>query len=343
MARRKTIRRAREELWELAQGVSRYLRRHASPAVRLAAALLLAASLAACNASASDPSAVEAPAVAPLQQEVSTGLPRGPGTYPVVPGSVFRDQRGIYQLEWREPGQTAGQGQVAHASRLRLVPDSTLSLEVVSGEDPVLHLPEGENVGLIEESRPGSTQPGPAASPSPYGFWSPFTVGYLMGGASRPAYYDPPRTVVLPQAPGGAGSAARGAGAARRRGHRLGDGAPPGAARQRGALRRQRAGRGHGSGERRHRAQRGQWRLPGSRRRRRVRRLSGQRRGERGERSHRPRLGRVLLRAGLLRREGGLVRPRRARAQAQARGRPPAGPLSGRLVIWRAGSGPRVS
>ena len=201
------IRRAREELWELAQKASRYLRRHASPAVRLAAALLLAASLAACNASTSDPAAVEAPAVAPLQQEVSTGLPRGPGTYSVVPGSVFRDQRGIYQLEWREPGQTAGQGQVAHASRLRLVPDSTLSLEVVSGEDPVLHLPEGENVGLIEESRPGSTAPGPAASPSPYGFWSPFTVGYLLGGASRPAYYDPPRTVVLPQAPGGAGTA----------------------------------------------------------------------------------------------------------------------------------------
>jgi hypothetical protein len=201
------VRRAREELWELAQGVSRYLRRHASPAVRLAAALLLAASLAACNASASDPSAVEAPAVAPLQQEVSTGLPRGPGTYPVVPGSVFRDQRGVYQLEWLEPGQTGDQGQVAHASRLRLTPDSTLSLEIVSGEDPVLHLPEGENVGLIEESRPGATQPGPAAYPRPYGFWSPFTIGYLMGGASRPAYYDPPRTVVLPQTPGGGGEA----------------------------------------------------------------------------------------------------------------------------------------
>ncbi len=202
------VRRAREELWELAQGVSRYLRRHASPAVRLAAALLLAASLAACNASASDPSAVEAPAVAPLQQEVSTGLPRGPGTYPVVPGSVFRDQRGVYQLEWLEPGQTADQGQVAHASRLRLAPDSTLSLEVVSGQDPVLHLPEGENVGLIEESRPGATQPGPAAYPRPYGFWSPFTVGYLLGGASRPAYYDPPRTVVLPQTPGRGGAVA---------------------------------------------------------------------------------------------------------------------------------------
>ena len=269
------VRRAREELWELAQGVSRYLRRHASPAVRLAAALLLAASLAACNASASDPSAVEAPAVAPLQQEVSTGLPRGPGTYPVVPGSVFRDQRGVYQLEWLEPGQTGDQGQVAHASRLRLAPDSTLSLEVVSGQDPVLHLPEGENVGLIEESRPGATQPGPAAYPRPYGFWSPFTVGYLLGGASRPAYYDPPRTVVLPQTPGRRAASGRGAGAARRRGHRLGDGAPPGAARQRGALRRQRAGRGHGSGERRHRAQRRQRRLAGPRRRRRGRGLAG--------------------------------------------------------------------
>ncbi|HVG96864.1 MAG TPA: hypothetical protein VNK05_08190, partial [Chloroflexota bacterium] len=81
------VRRVRQELWELAQGVSRYLRRHASPAVRLATALLLAASLAACNASASDPAVVDSPAVAPLQQEVSSGLPRGPGRYPVVPGS----------------------------------------------------------------------------------------------------------------------------------------------------------------------------------------------------------------------------------------------------------------
>ena len=207
--------------------------------------------------------------MAPLQQEVSTGLPRGPGTYPVVPGSVFRDQRGVYQLEWLEPGQTADQGQVAHASRLRLAPDSTLSLEIVSGEDPVLHLPEGENVGLIEESRPGSTHAGRRPPiPSPYGFWSPFTVGYLLGGASRPAYYDPPRTVVLPRRLGGgqwrAGGrcrASRGAPSRRRR--------APGAARQRGALRRQRAGRGHGRGERRHRAQRGQRRLPGPRRRRR--------------------------------------------------------------------------
>jgi hypothetical protein len=209
------VRRVREELWELAQGVSRYLRRHASPAVRLATALLLAASLAACNASASDPTVVDSPAVAPLQQEVSTGLPRAPGRYPVVPGSVFRDQKGVYQMDWLEPGQaTAPQGaapNVAHVSRLRLARDEPLSLEIVDGQDPVLHLPEGENIGLIEDSQPGTSRPANSGSnyhPTPYGFWSPFTIGYLLG-SNRPAYYDPPRTVVVSDPSGGAGTVPR--------------------------------------------------------------------------------------------------------------------------------------
>jgi hypothetical protein len=207
------IRRAREELWELAQKASRYLRRHASPAVRLAAALLLAASLAACNASTSDPAAVEAPAVAPLQQEVSTGLPRGPGTYSVVPGSVFRDQRGVYQFEWLESGSKTGPGRVAHVSRLRLVRAETLELELpavanaTGGEigDPVLHLPENEDINLIQEAKVGATQPGPQYYPPTYSYWNPFLVGMLMGGM-RPGYYDPPRTIVVQQPAGTTGS-----------------------------------------------------------------------------------------------------------------------------------------
>ncbi|MDQ3702966.1 MAG: hypothetical protein M3442_18895, partial [Chloroflexota bacterium] len=145
------------ELLALARTASRYLRRHASSAVRLATALLLAASLAACSTGASDTTVVESPAVAPLQQEVSTGLPRGPGTYSIVPGSVFRDQRGVYQLEWLDPAAGAptgaAAGQVAHISRLRLLRDDQLALDVTPGEDPVLHLPETENVGLIQEAQ----------------------------------------------------------------------------------------------------------------------------------------------------------------------------------------------
>ncbi|MGH2371150.1 MAG: hypothetical protein ACRDI2_23480, partial [Chloroflexota bacterium] len=151
--------RVHQELWELAQAASRYLRRSAAPAVRLATALLLAASLAACNASASEPAVVQQPAVAPLQQEVVSGLPRGPGTYDVVSGSVFRDQRGVYQLEWLDPGQSSGPGHVAHISRLRLLRDDRLALEVVDGADPVLHLPESEDVGLIQEAQVGTAQP----------------------------------------------------------------------------------------------------------------------------------------------------------------------------------------
>ena len=209
---------AQKRLWELAQDASLYLRKHGSRAVRLATALLLAASLAACNASATDTTVVqpETQTVAPLAQEVATGLPRGPGTYTVVPGSVFRDQRGVYQFEWLDPGVTSGPGHVAHVSRLRLVRDEALSLELPAGvtagasstsatgeevSDPVLHLPENEDVNLIQEASVGAVQPGPQYYPPVYSHWNPFLIGMLMGG-NRPGYYDPPRTIVV-QEPGG--------------------------------------------------------------------------------------------------------------------------------------------
>ena len=193
-------------LRQLAEDASRYLRRHASAPVRLAAALLLAASLAACSASATDTNMVETRAVAPLSQEVMSGLPRGPGTYPVVHESVFRDQRGVYQLEWLDPGSTDANGHVAHVSRLRLIRDDTLALEMpAGGGDPVLHLPEDENVGLIEQAQVAAVQAGPTYYPSPYSYWHPFGYGPSVILLGRPAYYDPPRTIVVDRTPAGTG------------------------------------------------------------------------------------------------------------------------------------------
>ncbi len=209
---------AQRRLWELAQDASAYLRKHASPVVRVAAALLVAASLAACNASASDTTALtDTQTVAPLAQEVATGLPRGPGSYGIVPGSVFRDQRGVYQIEWLDQGVTSTPGHVAHVSRLRLVRDDTLALEIPAGtgdasgsasstgqgDDPVLHLPENEDVNLIQEAQVGAAQPGRQYYQPVYGYWNPFLMGMLLGG--RPAYYDPPRTIVVEQPAGTSG------------------------------------------------------------------------------------------------------------------------------------------
>jgi len=193
-------------LWDLAQDASRYLRRHASPAVRVATALLLAASLAACNASASDTTVVQSETVAPLAQEVASGLPRGPGSYAVEPGSVFRDQRGVYQFEWFDAGVQpgTGTGHVAHVSRLRLQRDERLELETLVGEDPVLHLTEGEPVGLIQQAQVGAVQPGPQYRQPAYSMWEPFVIGMLLSG--RSGYYDPPRTVIVQNDPGQLGS-----------------------------------------------------------------------------------------------------------------------------------------
>src|SRR3954447_23854175 len=60
----------RERLLDLTYDVSSYLRRHAQPAVRISAALLLAASLAACNGDQDAGDLADAvPTVAPLTQE----------------------------------------------------------------------------------------------------------------------------------------------------------------------------------------------------------------------------------------------------------------------------------
>src|SRR5438477_9253982 len=79
-----------EALLDLAYDVSSYLRHHAKATVRVSAALLLAASLAACGPSAPTP-VLSNTAVRPLNQEVQLGLPTQPGRYPVVPSSLGRD------------------------------------------------------------------------------------------------------------------------------------------------------------------------------------------------------------------------------------------------------------
>lgn len=190
-----------EQLLDLAQHASTYLRRHNSKAVRIAVALLLATSLAACNASTTDTTVVQTQNVAPLTQEVASGLPAAPGLYPVVPGTVYRDQRGVYRLEWRNPGESGGSGQVAFVSRLRMLQDSQLALEIVANGDPVLHLPNDANIGIIEQTQVVTTQVNTPYQGHVYGYWNPFITGYLIG-SSRPAYYEPPRTIVVTQAPG---------------------------------------------------------------------------------------------------------------------------------------------
>lgn len=191
-------------LLALAQEASQYLRRHASPAVRLATALLLAASLAACNSSASDTTVIQpqTSTVAPLASEVASGLPRGPGTYLVDHGSVFRDRRGVYQFEWFDSGVTPGAtgGHVGYASKLRLQKDDKLALEIVDAQDPVLHMPEAEPVGLIQEAQVNNFQAGPTYRPHSYSLWEPFVIGMLLSN-NRPMYYEPPRTIVVDRDP----------------------------------------------------------------------------------------------------------------------------------------------
>jgi hypothetical protein len=164
----------------------------------------LAASLAACNSSPSDTTVVQpqTSTVAPLAQEVASGLPRGPGSYEVDKGSVFRDQRGLYQFEWFDSGVSPANatGHVAYASKLRLQRDDKLFLEIAEGQDPVLHMPESEPVGLIQQAQVNNVQAGPQYRPHSYSMWEPFVIGMLL--SNRPMYYEPPRTIVVAGDPG---------------------------------------------------------------------------------------------------------------------------------------------
>jgi hypothetical protein len=182
---------ARERLLDLAYDVSSYLRHHSQPAVRISAALLLAASLASCSGEESPDDSGEPPeTVAPLTQEVRQGVPTAPGRYDVVDRSIRRDPQGVYHFLWRDPGDTSGADHSASISLLKLGETTSAPyLEVPSSGDPILHLGRDTQVALSStEYRQTS---GGYFGPS-FVYWRPFYVGT----GYYPGYYDPPiRTV----------------------------------------------------------------------------------------------------------------------------------------------------
>jgi hypothetical protein len=181
-----------EALLDLAYDVSSMLRHHSRPAIRISAALLLAASLAACSGGApSGDSVVSAgspPAdVEPLQREVRSGLPTDTGRYPLVSDSLTRDQQGVYHFSWLRPGES-GVGNSASISQVRMAQDSTEYLEVPERGDPILNLRHNSVVQMASMAGAGTP------TTSSYGYWRPFYGGgyYYYG----PSYYEPPvRTI----------------------------------------------------------------------------------------------------------------------------------------------------
>lgn len=223
-----SVRSLRRTVSGLASDAKQSLRRTAAPAVRGGAALLLSVSLAACGDGAGlvvptppadRSSAATAPTVAPtalpsdtaepstsLVSEFASGLPSDSGTYAVVPGSIFRDRRGVYQFEWIEGDIGDGalddetreaNGHVARTSRLRLVRDDTNVVDIVPGNDPVLHLTNDEEIGLADIQTTAPAYPGSSYYPPAYAYWAPFYGRPSYWDYVRPWYYDPPRTVVI--------------------------------------------------------------------------------------------------------------------------------------------------
>ena len=192
---------ARERLLDLAQDASSYLRRHRQTAVRASAALLVAASLAACSPSADD----EDDGVEPLEEEVQSGVPTQVGRYPVRPDSVARDPKGIYYFKTLQTG--ASTWTQASSSLLRLASGPRSELEVSASGDPTLYLPPEIPVALVESPMEAAQLGAPAGTPTPSGDssgyrssgshtrWYPF---YAYGGSTgsipstTPAYRNPP-------------------------------------------------------------------------------------------------------------------------------------------------------
>ena len=179
----------RQRLLDLAYDVSSYLRRSARPAIRVSAALLVAASLAACSGDPS-PEATDVPPAAPLAQEVRTGVPTQPGRYAVSPTSIARDARGVYHFEWIEPDTN-----VAHEaaiSRVKLAEATATYLDVPDDGDPTLSIPRDSQIALLGANDSYTRHYDTGFHPI---FWYPFFIG--GGGSSYygPSYYDPPRVV----------------------------------------------------------------------------------------------------------------------------------------------------
>jgi hypothetical protein len=179
-----------EALLDLAYDASSYLRHHARATVRVSAALLIAASLAACGPSAPTGGSGVIP-VAPLSQEIRQGLPTQPGRYPIVPGSLGRDSQGVYHFAWRGPNDAASVANYADASLLQLAQGATPELDIPAQGDPTLYLPADASIPLVNSASDLRTIGGGGYS---YPVWHPFSGGYRGTG-----YYDPPvRTVGSP-------------------------------------------------------------------------------------------------------------------------------------------------
>jgi hypothetical protein len=176
----------REALLDLAYDASSYLRQNAKRAVRVSAALLIAASLAACGPSAPNQLGT---AVQPLAQEVRQGLPTQPGRYTIVPNTLGRDAQGVYHFAWQRPGNPAGGSTSASASLLRLAQGATTELEIPVQGDPILYLPPNASIPLVDSA--AALAGGNAYSGGYYPIWHPFYGGYRGLG-----YYDPPARTV---------------------------------------------------------------------------------------------------------------------------------------------------
>ena len=189
----------RQRLLDLAHDVSSYLRHHHQRMVRAAAAVLLSASLAACNpfAMGSVPGLQQA---RPLQQEVRTGLPTSPGRYPIDPATLGRDAQGVYHFSWLQPGGTpgSGSGSPASVSLVKLAEGQSNELEVPARGDPILHLRSDTPVPLVGSAAQLTPTPGTSSSSTRHHsggvMWFPFPVG---GGSTytSPSYRNPPETI----------------------------------------------------------------------------------------------------------------------------------------------------
>ncbi len=182
-----------QQLLDLAYDVASRLRHHAQPMVRVSAALLLAASVAACSGAPNETPSEPVPVAQAqaLASEIRTGLPSQPGTYQIVPGSLTRDAQGVYRFAWLGTG---GAQSPASVSRLQLAQSETQQLVVSDQGDPVLNLTKDTPIPLVEsgvQAAASSQTSGGNSTTFIPAFWYPF-YGPLFSG---PRYYDPPSTV----------------------------------------------------------------------------------------------------------------------------------------------------
>lgn len=201
MAGRATSERSRllRGLLDLAYDASLYLRQNRQQAVRVSAALLLAASLAACDEESPPFESTESdtPVASPLAQEVRSGLPAAPGRYPIVRDSLQRDTQGVYHFSWREAGSLDGPPHVASASLVRLAYAEIDELEIPSQGDPVLYLRSDTPIPLVASANQVTATPQPGGGgAATRTMWFPFPIGGGSYAGRGPTYYDPPSRTV---------------------------------------------------------------------------------------------------------------------------------------------------